>query len=581
MSGFTQHIDSPFPDENILFNSASGLTGQQLQKNQLAIQGQQMDLTAADHEQVARLSAALLNEPDLGKRADLYSRGVGMLQSQNLAKYAPPTLPDESTLRMLAAQGTPSADLYKQQLGAKALDAVYPGPSGTTGIGSTGTGTGTTPAGGGRAGPAPFVGANLPAGVSADEDQLVRTVYGEAGGEPVAGQQAVAHVIKTRMKLGNQGVGDVVFAPNQFEAWSDPKNRPRMEALDPSSPQYQAILNGVVRPVLSGQAQDPTGGATNFYNPALQAQLGRSTPGFAQGNRTTIGNHEFYYGGYAPRGAATASAAPATAPAGGGGTPGSYQVASTAPTAPPGPTAAPGGPPAAQFKYSDGRVGSAPDAGGGVHFADGNYGTPAPGPSVPVAAAAPTPAATTAATPPAATTAPAQPAPAPASLPADQLLPQDHVELARLKAALAASGRPDAPVLLQAEIDRRRTANVAAQHQTMEEQRQAKADALAAEKWHAEQDKTARDVANPFGDSPDGKLRYILSDPNSDPKSSTYHAAWAAYANPQTANGVTMPGHVMAPFRMPLDSDGQPVTTVRQAGHDARARRPYPVSENH
>ena len=39
MSEFTQSTVSPFPNQNMLFNSASGLTGQQLQKNQLALQG--------------------------------------------------------------------------------------------------------------------------------------------------------------------------------------------------------------------------------------------------------------------------------------------------------------------------------------------------------------------------------------------------------------------------------------------------------------------------------------------------------------------------------------------------------------
>ena len=71
-------------------------TGQAIQQNQLAIQGQQMDLTAADHEQVGRLAAGLLNDPDPAARAQAYAHGVGMLQSQGLAKYAPPTLPDEA-----------------------------------------------------------------------------------------------------------------------------------------------------------------------------------------------------------------------------------------------------------------------------------------------------------------------------------------------------------------------------------------------------------------------------------------------------------------------------------------------------
>ena len=414
MSEFTQNITSPFPNQNILFNSASGITGQQIQSNQLANQGRQLDLSNANMAQVQQAAAGLLSAyPDEASRAAAYPRVVSFLQSQGFAMNASKEYPGEGVLRSLVNQGIPGKDLYSSGAlltpAQQALLSRTPGTSGQPPPGTTApTGTpGAAPAGGGGTGPAPFVGANLPSGVTPDEDQLVRTVYGEARGEPVAGQQAVASVIKTRMGLGKQGVQDVVFAPNQFEAWSDPKNRPGMEALDPNSPQYQAILNNVVRPVMSGQARDPTGGATNFYNPALQAQLGRSTPGFAQGNRTTIGNHEFYYGGYAPRGTATAAATPAAAPAGAGGTTAPYQTASNAPVPPPGSTAAPGGPAAAapQFTYPNGKTGGAPDAQGGVSYTDGSYGTPPAGRPTPVAAASP----------PASTAAPAQPGQPPGS----------------------------------------------------------------------------------------------------------------------------------------------------------------------
>ena len=328
---------------NVLFDPL--MAGRQQQQTN-ALAGQQLDLSNANQAQVAQASAGLLSAyPDEASRAAAYPRVVGMLQSQGFAKNAPAQYPGEGTLRAIVNASIPAKDLYSS--GA----LLTPAQQAALGQGNTGTATSTptTGAAGGTTGttgtaapgPAPFVGANLPQGVSPDEDQLVRTVYGEARGEPVAGQQAVASVIKTRMGLGKQGVQDVVFAPNQFEAWSDPKNRPGIEALSPTDPQYQAILNNVVRPVMSGQAQDPTGGATNFYNPALQAQLGRSTPGFAQGNQTTIGNHTFFYGGYAPRGAATATAQPAAVPAGGGGTAGRTQVASTAPVALPAATTEP------------------------------------------------------------------------------------------------------------------------------------------------------------------------------------------------------------------------------------------------
>ena len=56
-----------------------------------------------DHEQVGRLAAGLLNEPDPAKRADLYSRGVGMLGSRRawLAVCAPRRCRMKSMLRSL------------------------------------------------------------------------------------------------------------------------------------------------------------------------------------------------------------------------------------------------------------------------------------------------------------------------------------------------------------------------------------------------------------------------------------------------------------------------------------------------
>ena len=175
----------------------------------------------------------------------------------------------------------------------------------------------------------PFVAANLPEGVTPEEDQAVRTVIGEAGGESPAGQQAVAATIKNRAKAGGQSVTDVIFTPNAYEPWNNPETRKKLEAIDPASEQYQRILTTAVRPIMSGEAADPTGGATHFVNPALQKQLGREMPSWATGSRTTIGNHDFYYPGY-------------RAPGGGGPAPGRVQVAAVTPnSATDGTTAAP------------------------------------------------------------------------------------------------------------------------------------------------------------------------------------------------------------------------------------------------
>lgn len=166
---------------------------------------------------------------------------------------------------------------------------------------------GTTPGTSIGAALTPFVGKNLPQGVTPAEDQMVRTVYGEARGEPLAGQLGVANVIKNRMDASGQNAQDVIFARNQFEPWNNPKTRAMLEDLDPTSPQYQQILTKVVRPVMSGDAKDPTGGATHFYSPAAQAQLAEQdqrplVPDWASGVKPSaaIGGHLFYnlpYGG--------------------------------------------------------------------------------------------------------------------------------------------------------------------------------------------------------------------------------------------------------------------------------------------
>ena len=169
---------------------------------------------------------------------------------------------------------------------------------------------------------------------------MVRTVIGEAGGEPLTGQQGVAAVIKNRMNLGKQDAQSVIFAPNQFEPWNNAATRAKLEGLDPTSQQYQDVLNKAVRPVMSGQADDPTGGATNFYSPTAQKALGRDTPSWAVGQTpsTTIGGHQFYK---LPFGPGTQYAGPG-APSSGPGGPAAPSTAPDTTTPPAATPAAPG-----------------------------------------------------------------------------------------------------------------------------------------------------------------------------------------------------------------------------------------------
>ena len=126
-----------------------------------------------------------------------------------------------------------------------------------------------------------------------DVDAMVRTIIGEAGGEPVEGQAAVGHVIMNRLKkggFGGENIKDIVTAPHQFEAIS----RGLADRIDPNSKQYQEVLNKVVLPLLRGEFDDVTGGATNFINKELQSKLGRNIPEWAAGEGQKIGRHTFY-----------------------------------------------------------------------------------------------------------------------------------------------------------------------------------------------------------------------------------------------------------------------------------------------
>ena len=123
-----------------------------------------------------------------------------------------------------------------------------------------------------------------------DRDSLIRMLVTEAGGEGPEGMAAAGSVALNRLKSGYGGaksLRDVVFAPNQFEGMS------RANQVRPE--EYQRAAQ-VADALLSGQAQDPTGGAINFLNPELQVQMGRNIPAWAQGQGQRIGRHVFFGG---------------------------------------------------------------------------------------------------------------------------------------------------------------------------------------------------------------------------------------------------------------------------------------------
>ena len=126
-----------------------------------------------------------------------------------------------------------------------------------------------------------------------ERDLLALTLAAEAGGEGLDGMLAAGAVIANRVNAGGYGDGlsGVIMKPGQFSAWNSltgyagGEGGLDMDSIRPSAEAYQAADM-----ILSGNYQDPTGGATHYYNPSA------ANPDWGQragGQWQRIGNHVF------------------------------------------------------------------------------------------------------------------------------------------------------------------------------------------------------------------------------------------------------------------------------------------------
>jgi spore germination cell wall hydrolase CwlJ-like protein len=128
-------------------------------------------------------------------------------------------------------------------------------------------------------------------------DVLARTIYGEARGESVRGQEAVAAVIVNRAALAarrggwwwGDDIASVCRKPYQFSCWNkgDP-NRARIEAVGEGDPVFQTCLR-IARRAVAGTLDDPTRGATHYHTKAVYPPWARGRAPCAE-----IGQHLFY-----------------------------------------------------------------------------------------------------------------------------------------------------------------------------------------------------------------------------------------------------------------------------------------------
>lgn len=131
-----------------------------------------------------------------------------------------------------------------------------------------------------------------------DRDVLARTLWGEARGETLAGQIAVAWTIRNRVFDGKsnswwgEGYAGVCQKPYQFSCWNkgDP-NQPFLSGVRAIPFRELAQARGAADQVIDGKVQDPTGGATHYY--ALNI---KTPPAWAVKAKQTLvlGGHVFF-----------------------------------------------------------------------------------------------------------------------------------------------------------------------------------------------------------------------------------------------------------------------------------------------
>jgi len=137
-----------------------------------------------------------------------------------------------------------------------------------------------------------------------DLDVMALTLLGEARGESIIGQHAVAHVIFNRYKnprwwsrdAGDNVPDDTIAAvcldPFQFSCWyrNDP-NYPKLIAESTKQLPLFAQLKEVCRQVLTGVVPDPTKGCDHYCT----TKIAKFTK-WAKGRKpiAVIGNHSFF-----------------------------------------------------------------------------------------------------------------------------------------------------------------------------------------------------------------------------------------------------------------------------------------------
>jgi len=98
-------------------------------------------------------------------------------------------------------------------------------------------------------------------------DVAARTLCQEVRGEPLVGQQAVAHVIKNRLATRRWGnsLASVCLWPYQFSGWRPADPNFSYACNLPDDDQTLSHMRSVLQVALDSD-MDPTGGSTHYVN---------------------------------------------------------------------------------------------------------------------------------------------------------------------------------------------------------------------------------------------------------------------------------------------------------------------------
>ena len=133
----------------------------------------------------------------------------------------------------------------------------------------------------------------MPAMTPQQRDLIIRTIAAEASGKSPEEAQAIGHVIMNRIASGRYGATPekVLFAPNQFEPWNDPRGSNYPMRHKPGTTRYEKAQDAL-EAAMGGN--DITGGATLFWGPKAQAALGRPAPKWGRTGGLDIGETRFH-----------------------------------------------------------------------------------------------------------------------------------------------------------------------------------------------------------------------------------------------------------------------------------------------